>query len=66
MIFFEPIDMEHPAHLMAVITVGLDLALATAKFTDCGGCRGPLKAIFPVAKVDMLKLPSYVSKHLSK
>merc|ERR1712196_721317 len=27
---------------------------------------GPLKAIFPVAKLDMLKLPSFVGKHLSK
>merc|ERR1712224_1039226 len=24
-----------------------------------------LKAIFPVAKIDMLKMPAYVSKHLS-
>merc|ERR1711998_345150 len=27
---------------------------------------GALKAIFPVAKIDMLKMPAFVSKHLSK
>merc|ERR1719316_2268693 len=27
---------------------------------------GALKEIFPVAKIDMLKMPSYVGKHLSK
>merc|ERR1719453_1126338 len=25
-----------------------------------------LKAVFPVAKLDMLKMPAYVSKHMSK
>ena len=27
---------------------------------------GPLKAIIPSAKIDMLKMSSFISKHLSK